>query len=84
MGIIIYYSICTIISIAMLLFILARIRQHNALHLLFFIFVCIADFGYLLIALSTSLSEALLAVKLSSAGSRTMRKKRLQRALTAL
>ncbi len=68
MGIIIYYAICTIISVLMLLGILSQIRQHNTLHVLFFLLVCIADLGYLLIALSTSLSEALLAVKLSYAG----------------
>ena len=68
MGIIIYYAICTIISVLMLLGILSQIRQHNTLHVLFFLLVCVADLGYLLIALSTSLSEAILAVKLSYAG----------------
>ncbi len=68
MGIIIYYAICTIISVLMLLGILSQIRQHNTLHVLFFLLVCVADAGYLLIAMSTSLSEAMLAVKLSYAG----------------
>ena len=62
MGIIIYYAICTIISVLMLLGILSQIRHHNTLHVLFFLLVCVADVGYLLIALSTSLSEALLRV----------------------
>ncbi|MCR4897581.1 MAG: response regulator [Lachnospiraceae bacterium] len=69
MGIIVYYSFCAVCSLVLLFLILFLIKQHNALHILFFIFVCAANFGYLLLALSASLSEALLANQITYLGS---------------
>ncbi len=43
---------------------LSMIRQHNVLHILFFVFVCISNFGYTFLALSKTLEEALLANKI--------------------
>ena len=68
MAILAYYIICTLISCALLYLILAVIRQHNVLHILFFVFICIANFGYTFLALSTTVEEALLANKISYLG----------------
>ncbi len=68
MGIIIYYFICTVISCLLLYSILAYISQHDVLHILFFIFICIANFGYTFLAVSDDLNEALLANKISYIG----------------
>ncbi|MBO4374309.1 MAG: response regulator [Lachnospiraceae bacterium] len=68
MGITIYYIICTAISCLLLYSILSFIRQHNVLHILFFVFICIANFGYTFLAVSKSLDEALLANKISYIG----------------
>ncbi len=69
MAILTYYIICTILSCILLYAILAVIKQKNALHIIFFIFICIANFGYTFLALSKSVDEALLANKISYIGS---------------
>ncbi len=69
MAILVYYIICTVFSCALLYAILSLIRQKNALHIMFFICICIADFGYTFLALSKSVDEALLANKISYVGS---------------
>ena len=63
-----YYLICTIVSTLLLLSILAITKHHNALHILFFVFVCISDFGYLFLSVSKDLNEAILANKISYIG----------------
>ena len=67
MGFVIYYLICTVVSAVMLILVLTLIKQHNALQILFFILVGLADFGYFLISLSESAGEAVLALKISYA-----------------
>ncbi len=64
MGLLFYYLLCTVISCVLLYMMLTMIRQHNVLHMLFFVFVCISNFGYTFLALSKTLEEALLANKI--------------------
>ncbi len=68
MGILVYYIICTVVSCVLLYTILSIIKQHNVLHILFFVFICIANFGYTFLALSTTVEEALLANKITYIG----------------
>ncbi len=68
MGIITYYIICTVLSCVLLYAILSIIKQHNVLHILFFVFICIANFGYTFLAISKTVEEALLANKITYIG----------------
>ncbi len=68
MAILAYYIVCTIVSCILLYVMLSVIKQKNALHIMFFMFICIANFGYTALAASRSLEEALLANKISYVG----------------